>query len=69
MVVAYFGFVSISSFGYLYQMVLLFLVYLHGQNYVLRNYFYVMFFVFVMVLSVLFGNSYMSTLEQQRVLL
>ena len=44
-VVVYFDFVSMSSSEYSYKKVLLFLMYLHSSNYVLRNYFYVMFFV------------------------
>ena len=49
----------------------MFLNYLHSYNYVLRSYFYVMFFVYMIVLFLveMFGNPIVSFSEQQRVLL
>ena len=46
-------------------------MYLHSYNYVLRNNFYVMFFVYLVVLLLVatLGIPFMNLFEQQRVLL
>ena len=41
--VVYFDFVSMGSSEYSFYKILLFMIYLHSYNYVLRNYFYVIF--------------------------
>ena len=53
------------------KVVLLFLVHLHSCNYVLRNYFYVMFVVckIVLLLVETLDNPLVNIFEQQRVLL
>ena len=67
----YFVFVSMKRSAYSYWNILVFLIYLHSYNYVQQNYFYDMFFVYMMSLLLveLFGNPFVSISQQQRVLL
>ena len=60
LVMVCFDFVNMSFSEYSYQNVLLFLIYLPNYNYFLRNYLFVMFFVYMMVLLLVekFANPF-----------
>ena len=60
LVMVCFDFVNMSFSEYSYLNVLLFLIYSHNYNYFLRNYLFVMFFVYMMVLLLVekFANPF-----------